>query len=73
MCKIEKHAVKFAEEMIEHGYLGQMTIDDISNKSCELAYKIHEKAKQYKSDEPLTEKDVRKIMSEHKPIHQTAM
>lgn len=71
MCKIEKNAVKFAKEMIEHGYLGTMSPDDIVNKSCEMAYKIHTKAKSYNIEpsEPKMkdiEKMVHKIVSQHK-------
>lgn len=70
---IKKDAVKFAKEMIEHGYLGQMSSDEIVDKSCDMAYKIHEKVKSYSKSEPITEKDIRKIMSEHsaKPINQS--
>lgn len=64
---IRKDAVGFAKEMIEHGYLGQMTPDDIVNKSCELAYKIHEKTKQYElgeDQEKLSKKDIARIAEE---------
>lgn len=45
MSSIEKNAVKFAKEMIEHGYLASMTVDDVVNTACDMAYKIHEKTK----------------------------
>lgn len=64
---IRKDAVGFAKEMIEHGYLGQMSLDDIVNKSCELAYKIHEKTKQYESSDDqkeLSKKDIARIAEE---------
>lgn len=61
-------ATVFAKEMIEHNLMNGATrldLDYIANESCELAYKIHEKVKQYTGDKHLTEKDVKKIVSEH--------
>ena len=46
---IEKMATRIAAEMTEAYLRSGMVLDTdmIAEKSCELAYKIHEKAKQY--------------------------
>lgn len=64
MCKIEKMATRIASEMVE-AYLNHgvnLDSDLIAEKSCEIAYKIHEQAKQYKKDRTLSEKDVKRII-----------
>lgn len=63
MSHIEKNAIKFAKEMIEHGYMVSMSPNEVVNVACDMAYKIHEKAKSYHKEEALTRKDVEKIAS----------
>lgn len=63
MSKIEKMATIFAKEMVEHNLMNgavRLDLEYIANEACELAYKIHEKAKSYGHDEskPLTEKHI---------------
>ena len=51
MSKIERNAVIFAKEMVEHNLMnGASHLDTsyIAEQACELAYKIHEKVKTYK-------------------------
>lgn len=68
MCKIEKMATRIASEMVEaylnHGFT--LDSDLIAEKSCEIAYKIHEQAKQYKEDKTLSEKDVKRLIEANK-------
>lgn len=68
MSKIEKMATRIAAEMVEahlnHGAL--IDSDEIAEKACEIAYKIHEKSKAYESDDDgdLSEKKVKKLIKE---------
>ena len=71
---LEKMAARIACEMVEHNLDAGAThldLDFIADQSCELAYKIHEKAKQYKKskdEKPLTKSEIKKmILSEVKP------
>jgi len=63
MSKIEKMATRIAAEMVEayinHG--SPIDEDYIAEKSCSIAYKIHERSKQYKKDNTLTKKDIERI------------
>lgn len=68
MSKIEKMATRIAAEMVE-SYLNHnatIDVDMIADKSCEIAYKIHEKSKEYKrdDDDELSEKKIKKLIKE---------
>lgn len=54
MCDIEKNAGVIASEIVENYIkLGiELDMDYISDKACELAYKIHEKVNLYKHQMP---------------------
>lgn len=72
MSRIEKMATRIAAEMVE-AYLNHgatLDTDLIAEKSCEIAYKIHEQAKQYKNEKTLSKKDIQSMIeaSKTKPI-----
>lgn len=68
MSKIEKMATRIAAEMVEAHLNHGATIDsdEIAEKACDIAYKIHEKSKAYESDDDgdLSEKKIKKLIKE---------
>ena len=72
MSKIEKHAVELAKEMVEHNLKNGAThldLDFIAKDACDLAYKIHELAKQYETSEDV--EDIEKLIDKRIQEHMT--
>lgn len=69
MSKIEKNAVIFAKEMVEHNLMhgaSHLDTEYIATQACELAYKIHEKSKAYKPHKEPTVSEVTTVVA---PTH----
>lgn len=66
MSKIETNAGLIAAEMVEvhlnHG--ATIDSDEIADKACEIAYKIHEKVKSYKHDDDHEDGKIKKLIME---------
>lgn len=75
MSKLERMAAMFAKEMVEHNLMNGATrldLDYIAQESCDLAYKIYEKAKEYKKPKEvktLSRSDVKEMIA--KEMHPT--